>query len=114
MKSLRSSSVAAAVWVIMLPAAFTLTAMTAQAQYAMRRFTIDGGGGRSTAGLYASRGTAGQPDAGTLTRGSPTLLGGFWCGGFSPLSFVEQPPPPPVFLNTIEPASPNPCRGRTT
>ena len=41
-------------------------------------FSIDGGGGTSTGGVYSVTGTIGQPDAGTITGGSYTLLGGFW------------------------------------
>ena len=41
-------------------------------------FTIDGGGGGSTGGVYAISGTIGQPDAGTMTGGNYTLVGGFW------------------------------------
>ncbi|MBC7226207.1 MAG: hypothetical protein H5T61_03120 [Thermoflexales bacterium] len=43
--------------------------------------TIDGGGYTwSTGGTYALGGTAGQADAGSLSGGGYTLLGGFWCG----------------------------------
>src|SRR4051794_26769393 len=42
------------------------------------RFTIDGGGGTSTGGVYAVSGTIGQPDAGTMSGGNYTLQGGFW------------------------------------
>ncbi len=43
--------------------------------------TVDGGGYTwSTGGGYALGGTAGQPDAGALSGGGYTLLGGFWCG----------------------------------
>jgi hypothetical protein len=41
-------------------------------------FTIDGGGGTSTGGVYSVSGTIGQPDAGILTGGPYTLVGGFW------------------------------------
>ena len=41
-------------------------------------FTIDGGGGTSTGGVYSVSGTIGQPDAGVLTGGNYTLTGGFW------------------------------------
>jgi hypothetical protein len=48
------------------------------AQYSIDSFTIDGGGGTSIGGAYAVSGTIGQPDAGQLTGGNYTLLGGFW------------------------------------
>ncbi len=41
-------------------------------------FTIDGGAGQSTGGVYTVIGTIGQPDAGTMSGGSYTLSGGFW------------------------------------
>jgi hypothetical protein len=51
---------------------------TARAQnYTIDWFTIDGGG-TSTGGVYSLSGTIGQPDAGTLTNGQYTLVGGFW------------------------------------
>ena len=40
--------------------------------------TLDGGGGTSTGGAYAVGGTIGQADAGKLTGGNYTLVGGFW------------------------------------
>ena len=43
-------------------------------------YTVDGGGGTSSAGPFTLSGTAGQPDAGVLA--SPTsdfsLIGGYW------------------------------------
>lgn len=43
--------------------------------------TVDGGGYTfSTGGGYALGGTIGQPDAGVLTGGGYTLVGGFWGG----------------------------------
>jgi hypothetical protein len=46
--------------------------------FAIDWFTIDGGGGTSTGGVYSITGTIGQPDAGRLTGGGFTLEGGFW------------------------------------
>jgi hypothetical protein len=44
--------------------------------------SVDGGGAMwSTDGSYSLGGTAGQPDAGPLTGGGYTLVGGFWSGG---------------------------------
>jgi len=40
--------------------------------------TVDGGGGASSGGSYLLSGTVGQPDAGTVTGGAWTLMGGFW------------------------------------
>jgi len=58
-------------------ASFTATLSPAQS-YSIDWFTIDGGGGTSTGGVYSVSGTIGQPDAGTLSGGSYTLVGGFW------------------------------------
>ena len=41
-------------------------------------FTVDGGGGASAGGAYTMSGTIGQPDAGTLSGGTYSLVGGFW------------------------------------
>lgn len=50
--------------------------ISASAQYAINWHTIDGGGGTSTGGVYAIRGTIGQPDAG-VTNGQYALTGSF-------------------------------------
>ncbi|MBN2389180.1 MAG: hypothetical protein JXR84_00565 [Anaerolineae bacterium] len=41
-------------------------------------WTIDNGGGRSTAGVYALNGTSGQPDVGQMSGGNFFISGGFW------------------------------------
>ncbi|MFO0837955.1 MAG: hypothetical protein U1D55_05465 [Phycisphaerae bacterium] len=52
---------------------------TAQAQYDLSWFTIDGGGAMfTTGGSFTLSGTIGQPDAGVMSGGSFTLTGGFW------------------------------------
>ena len=48
------------------------------ADYSIDWFTIDGGGGTSTGGVYSVSGTIGQPDAGQMSAGPFTLQGGFW------------------------------------
>lgn len=60
--------------------ALALTAGSAVAQsYSLNWATIDGGGGTSTGGVFAVRGTIGQPDAGgPMTGGSFAVTGGFW------------------------------------
>lgn len=56
-----------------------LVTLSAYAQYSIDWYTIDGGGGTSTGGLYSISGTIGQPDAGeTMTGGTYSLTGGFW------------------------------------
>jgi hypothetical protein len=47
--------------------------------YSVDWFTIDGGGGTSTGGVYSVSGTIGQADAGaTMTNGQYSVTGGFW------------------------------------
>lgn len=64
---------------------------TAAAQTRVDWSTVDGGGGESTAGRYALRGTVGQPDAERVSLcsadGGPgcvqprfELVGGYWTG----------------------------------
>src|SRR5258706_1821785 len=53
---------------------------TAFAQnYSINWYTIAGGGGTSTGGVYSVSGTIGQHDAGgPMTGGNYSLTGGFW------------------------------------
>jgi hypothetical protein len=53
---------------------------TPQNGYDLSWYTIDGGGAFSTGGSYSLSGSIGQPDAGSLSGGSYTLVGGFWGG----------------------------------
>jgi len=63
---------------------FCICAPLASAQnYSIDWYTIDGGGGTSSGGSFSLSGTIGQPDAGTLSGGDYTLLGGFWAGVFA-------------------------------
>src|ERR1035441_1581848 len=56
-----------------------MVAIVAQAQnYTVDWFTMDGGGGTSTGGVYSVSGTIGQADAGRLSGGNYTLDSGFW------------------------------------
>jgi hypothetical protein len=56
-----------------------LLAANALAQnYSIDWFTVDGGGGTSTGGVFSLSGTIGQPDAGHLGGGDFALDGGFW------------------------------------
>lgn len=58
---------------------FCALCLVAQGQnYTIDWFTIDGGGGTSTGGVYSITGTIGQPDAGIMSGGNYTLHGGFW------------------------------------
>jgi hypothetical protein len=58
-------------------AAFAPFAASSQ-NYSIDWYTIDGGGGTSTGGVYSVSGTIGQPDAGRMTGASYVLDGGFW------------------------------------
>ena len=70
-----------------LAALFTLALLgllghvtTAPAQtYSIDSFTIDGGGGTSTGGVFSVTGTIAQPDAGgPMTNAQYSVTGGFW------------------------------------
>src|SRR5437899_12772228 len=61
----------------LLLAAASSTSVFAQS-YSIDWFTIDGGGGTSTGGVYSVSGTIGQPDAGMMSGGNYQIAGGFW------------------------------------
>lgn len=64
---------------VIILVALALSAVGLRAQsYSIDWFTIDGGGGTSTGGVYSVSGTIGQPDAGHMSGGNFTLDGGFW------------------------------------
>ena len=63
-----------------------LAGMKASAQFSIDSFTIAGGGGTSTGGVFAVSGTIGQPDAGVMSGGNYALAGGFW-------GAIQTPPP---------------------
>jgi hypothetical protein len=92
---------------------FLLAVSAAQAQnYSIDWFTIDGGGGTSTGGVFSVSGTIGQPDAGHMSGGNYTLDGGFW----GIVAAVQTPGAPllRVFLtttNTVVVAWPAPSTG---
>jgi len=70
----------------------------AQTNYSVDWFTVDGGGGTSTGGVYSVSGTIGQPDASvtTMSSGSYSVTGGFWA------IYAVQTPGAPTL--TIAPA----------
>jgi len=95
--------------------ALLLSTVCVQAQnFAIDWFTIDGGGGTSTGGVFAVSGTVGQPDASpqSLSGGSFSLAGGFWS-----LVAVQTPGAPQVTitfnpqLSTVTVAWPSPSTG---
>jgi hypothetical protein len=70
----------------------------AQAQtFSIDAWSIDGGGGTSTGGVYTLSGTIGQPDAGTMTGGNFTLQGGFW----GTVSAIQTPGMPPLYVTNV-------------
>jgi hypothetical protein len=80
--------------------------------YSIDWFTIDGGGGTSTGGVYSISGTVGQPDAGHLSGGNFTLDGGFW----GIISAVQSPSAPALTIqltatNTVMISWPSPSVG---
>ena len=81
---------------IFIALAILLFMLAARAQnYSIDWFTMDGGGGTSTGGVYAVSGTIGQPDAGPpMTGGNFLLTGGFW----SLASAVQTPGAPTLTI----------------
>ena len=90
-----------------------LAASTVRGQnFSIDWFTIDGGGGTSTGGVYSVSGTIGQPDAGHMSGGNFTIDGGFW----GIIAVVQTPGAPllRIFLtssNTVVVAWPAPSTG---
>jgi hypothetical protein len=60
------------------PITLTLMAVTAAAQYSIDWWKVAGGGGATGGGGYALNATIGQHDAGSMSGGQFTLIGGFW------------------------------------
>jgi hypothetical protein len=51
-------------------------------EWAVSWWTVDGGGGTSSGGVYSLAGTAGQAEVGALMQGGTyELAGGFWGAG---------------------------------
>ena len=80
-----------------LGAALVFAASSSAQNYSIDWFTIDGGGGTSSGGPYTLTGTIGQPDAGELSGGSYSLIGGFW-GAIIP---VQQVGSPTLFIQNL-------------
>jgi len=60
-------------------------------------FTIDGGGGTSTGGVFSVSGTVGQHDAGAMSGGAFTLQGGFWTGAIA----IQTPGAPYLYISNL-------------
>ena len=74
------------------------TAASAWSQnYSIDWFTIDGGGGTSSGGSYSVSGTIGQPDAGSMSGGAYTLIGGFW----GVIQAIQTPGAPLLSVETL-------------
>ncbi len=72
------------VWIVLALLLTTPGLVLASGGYDLSWWTVDGGGhtfSTSTDGAFSLGGTIGQPDAGQLTGGGYTLVGGFWRGG---------------------------------
>ena len=99
----------------LLMAFLLLPFITALAQsYSIEWFTIDGGGGTSTGGVYSVTGTIGQPDAGKMSGGNFTVDGGFW----GVIAAVQTPGAPLLAIartttNTVAVSWPSPSTGFT-
>lgn len=65
--------------------------------FSIDSFTIAGGGGTSSGGVFSVSGTIGQPDAGAMSGGNYSLVGGFW-GALPTL-----PPAPTVIEISVAP-----------
>jgi hypothetical protein len=74
--------------VVVLPIILVFGSIPAQS-HEITWWKISGGGGTSAAGTYTISGTIGQPDAGILTGGTYTLVGGFW--GMGVQQFIYLP-----------------------
>jgi hypothetical protein len=91
---------------------FTAHVFVRAQNFSIDWFTIDGGGGTSTGGVYSVSGTIGQPDAGTMSGGSYSLAGGFW----GIVSAVQTPGAPLLTIcltqtNTVLVSWPSPSSG---
>jgi hypothetical protein len=80
--------------------------------YSIDWFTVDGGGGTSTGGVYSVSGTIGQPDAGQMTGGNYGIDGGFW----AVIAAVQTPGAPLLTIwltvtNSVAISWPSPSTG---
>jgi hypothetical protein len=96
-------------------ATLALVTLATHAQnYSIDWFKIAGGGGSSTGGPFALSGTAGQPDAGSMSGGNYSLTGGFW----SLISAAQSPGSPLLMIkltgtNSVVVSWPSPSIGFT-
>lgn len=94
-------------------AASLLLAPALEAQnYSVDWYKIAGGGGTSTGAVYAVSGTIGQADAGSMSGGNYSVVGGFW----SIVASVPLPGSPLLAIqltatNTVQVSWPSPSTG---
>jgi hypothetical protein len=98
--------------IILLVSSLVLVFGARAQNYSIDWFTIDGGGGTSTGGVYSVSGTIGQPDAGHMSGGSYTIDGGFW----GIIAAIQVPGSPLLRVvlsstNTVVVAWPSPSTG---
>ncbi len=80
--------------ILLALAALTGLASARNGGYSLAWWTVDGGGGSSSAPAgYSLSGSAGQPDAGVLSGGSYQIAGGFWAAG-STAAHIDPTPTP--------------------
>jgi len=83
-----------------------LVCNSALAQYSIGWFTVDGGGGTTSDGLYELSGTIGQPDAGSLRSGDYVIEGGFWSDlEAAPWLTIERVSPSSALLSWPAPSA---------
>lgn len=77
---------------LIIPIALLVLSPPVQAQtYEVAWWKVAGGGGDSAGGNYRLSGTLGQPDAGVLSGGNFTLVGGFWAWEMAGQHFIYLP-----------------------
>jgi hypothetical protein len=92
--------------------ALALACSACAGEFSLDWWTLDGGGGTCTGGVYTVSGTIGQPDAGAMSGGNYTLQGGFW----SLIAAVQTPGAPLLSVwrtatNTAVVSWPSPSTG---
>jgi len=93
------TSAATGLWLVLWILGFNAQLSSGFAQYSIDWWTVDGGGGTSTGGVYSVSGTLGQPDAGVMSGGSFTLTGGFWALP----GLVQTPGAPTLYITNAAP-----------
>jgi len=83
---------------LLLGLSFCLLAGVTHGQVTIDWWTIDGGGGTSTGGIYTVSGTIGQADAGTMSGSPFTVTGGLWA-----IAAVQTVNAPTLFITPAGP-----------